>query len=86
LKSSYPVKLAHNRHTKIKGILRDAFELLKLKRMSSHKQVVIKLTEDQRSEIREKLEKEVSHIRMWIVPGTVVLAEAISLPESPDVR
>ena len=49
--------------------------------MSAHKQVVIELTKEQQSEIREKLDKEVSHVKMWIVPGTVILAEAISRPE-----
>lgn len=45
--------------------------------MSSHKQVIIKLTEEQQKEITKKLNKEVSHIKLWIVPGTVVLAEVI---------
>jgi hypothetical protein len=52
--------------------------------MSSHKEVVIKLTDEQRSEIRVKLDKEVSQIKLWIVPGTVVLAEVIERPERAD--
>ena len=54
------------------------------KGMSAHKQVVIKLTEEQSSEIREKLEKEVSQIKLWLVPGTVVLAEVIERAERAD--
>lgn len=45
--------------------------------MSAHKQVVIKLTEAQQVEIRKQLDKQVTHIKLWIVPGTVVLAEPI---------
>ncbi len=52
--------------------------------MSAHKQVVIELTPQQRSEIKKGLNKEVSHVRLWLVPGTVVLAEAIGQPESFD--
>jgi hypothetical protein len=52
--------------------------------MSSHKEVVITLTDEQRSEIRVKLDKEVSHIKLWFVPGTVVLAEVIARPERAD--
>ena len=49
--------------------------------MSSHKEVVITLTGDQRREISEKLGKEVSHVKLWLVPGTVVLAEVIGRTE-----
>lgn len=49
--------------------------------MSSPKQVVITLTEEQRREIREKLDKEITHLKLWLVPGTVVLAETISQPD-----
>lgn len=52
--------------------------------MSLHKQVVIKLTEEQSCEIREKLDKEVSQIKLWLVPGTVVLAEVIERAERAD--
>ena len=52
--------------------------------MSALKQVVIELTPQQRSEIKRELNKEVSHVRLWLVPGTVVLAEAIGQPESFD--
>ena len=52
--------------------------------MSSHKEVIIKLTDEQRREIRVKLDKEVSHLKLWIVPGTVVLAEVIERPERAD--
>lgn len=52
--------------------------------MSALKQVVIELTSQQRSEIKRELNKEVSHVRLWLVPGTVVLAEAIGRPESFD--
>ena len=52
--------------------------------MSALKQIVIELTPQQRSEIKKELNKEVSHVRLWLVPGTVVLAEAIDQPESFD--
>ena len=52
--------------------------------MSALKQIVIELTPQQRSEIKRELSKEVSHVRLWLVPGTVVLAEAIDQPESFD--
>lgn len=52
--------------------------------MSALRQVVIELTPQQRSEIKRELNKEVSHVRLWLVPGTVVLAEAIDQPESFD--
>ena len=50
--------------------------------MSAHKQVVIKLTKEQQEEIRNCLDRDVTHIKLWIVPGTVVLAEAIIQPQS----
>jgi hypothetical protein len=52
--------------------------------MSAHKQVVIELTQQQRIEIKRELNKEVTHVRLWLVPGTVVLAEAIGQPEAFD--
>jgi hypothetical protein len=52
--------------------------------MSALKQIVIELTPQQRSEIKRELNKEVSHVRLWLVPGTVVLAEAFDQPESFD--
>ena len=52
--------------------------------MSALKQVVIELTEQQRSQIKKELNKEISHVRLWLVPGTVVLAEAFDQPEALD--
>jgi hypothetical protein len=49
--------------------------------MSARKQIVIKLTEDQRREVREKLDKEVTHIKLSVVTGAVIFAEAFDLPE-----
>ena len=47
--------------------------------MSSRKQIVIKLTEEQRQEVREKLDKEVTHIKLSVVTGAVIFAEAVDL-------
>ena len=52
--------------------------------MSALKQVVIELTKEQRDEIKMQLNKEVSHVRLWLVPGTVVLAEAFDQHEALD--
>ena len=52
--------------------------------MSALKQVVIELTPQQRGEIKKQLNREVSHVRLWLVPGTVVLAEAIGQSETFD--
>lgn len=49
--------------------------------MSARKQILIKLTEEQRQEVREKLDKEVTHIKLSVVTGAVVFAEAFDLPE-----
>ena len=50
--------------------------------MSSHKEVIIQLTKEQREEIKKRLDQEVTHVKFWIVPGTVILAEVINRPES----
>ena len=49
--------------------------------MSSHKEVVITLTEEQCGEISIKLDRAVTHIKLWLVPGTVVLAEVVERQE-----
>ena len=49
--------------------------------MSAHKEVIIKLTAEQREDIREKLQEDVTHIKVWKVPGTVILAETINRKE-----
>ena len=49
--------------------------------MSAHKELVIELTKEQQEKIKKSLDREVTHIRLWLVPGTVVLAEAVSHPE-----
>jgi hypothetical protein len=54
--------------------------------MSGRLQVVIKLTDDQRSEIKKKLDKEVTHVKFWVVPGSVILAEAVNEPKALDGR
>jgi len=51
--------------------------------MSARKQVVIKLTDEQRSEVQERLDKEVTHVRLSLAPGAVIFAEAIDAPEVP---
>ena len=50
--------------------------------MSSYKEVIIQLTKEQREEIKKRLGQEVAHVKFWIVPGTVILAEVINRPES----
>lgn len=50
--------------------------------MSARKELVIELTKEQQEKIKKSLDREVTHIRLWIVPGTVVLAEAIIQPQS----
>jgi hypothetical protein len=45
--------------------------------MSSHREVIIELTKEQQNKIKEKLGKDVSFVKLWLVPGTVILAEAI---------
>jgi len=49
--------------------------------MSAHKEMVIKLTKEQQEEIKKALDREVTHVKFWLVPGTVILAEAITRPE-----
>ena len=49
--------------------------------MSTGKLLLVKLTEEQRDEIREKLDKEVTHIKLSVVTGAVIFAEALELPE-----
>lgn len=45
--------------------------------MSAHREVTIKLTKEQQEEIEKKLDRKVTHVKLWLVPGTVVLAEAM---------
>jgi hypothetical protein len=52
--------------------------------MSTGKQFLVKLTEEQQREIREKLDKEVTHIKLSVVTGAVIFAEALYLPGSSD--
>jgi hypothetical protein len=49
--------------------------------MATGKLLLVKLTEEQREEIREKLDKEVTHIKLSVVTGAVIFAEALELPE-----
>ena len=49
--------------------------------MSSRREVIIKLTREQRHEIHVSLDKEVTHIKISIAPGAVIFAEALKLPE-----
>jgi hypothetical protein len=49
--------------------------------MSSRREVIIKLTKEQRNEVEENLDKEVTHIKISVVPGAVIFAEAFYLPE-----
>lgn len=36
--------------------------------------------------IKKQLDQEVTHLKLWIVPGTVILAEVIKKPEAPPGR
>jgi hypothetical protein len=45
--------------------------------MSSHREVTIELTQKQQDQIKENLGKEVSFVKLWLVPGTVILAEVL---------
>lgn len=49
--------------------------------MSARKEVIIQLTTAQREEIKQAMHEEVTHIKFWKVPGTVILAEAIDRSE-----
>ena len=49
--------------------------------MSACKEVVIELTKEQQEKIKKSLNRDVTHIKCWLVPGAVVLAEVIQLPE-----
>lgn len=50
--------------------------------MSARKELVIELTKEQQEKIKKSLDREVTHVRLWLVPGTVVLAEPINRLES----
>jgi hypothetical protein len=52
--------------------------------MSARRQVIIKLNDDQRNEIREKLDKGMTHIKISVVPGAVTFAEALELAEGSN--
>jgi len=54
--------------------------------MSSRKEVIVVMTKEQREEIRERLNQEVTHVKLWVVPGAVIFAEPLNLPESLDGR
>ncbi len=54
--------------------------------MSSHKEVIIEMTKEQREGIKKQLDQEVTHLKLWIVPGTVIMAEVIKKPEAPPGR
>jgi DNA-binding MarR family transcriptional regulator len=45
--------------------------------MSSRREIIVKLTEEQRKEIHEKLDKEVTHVKLSLAPGAVIFAEAL---------
>ena len=49
--------------------------------MSARKELVIELTKEQQEKIKKSLDREVTHVRLWLVPGTVVLVEAMAQPE-----
>ncbi len=46
--------------------------------MSARKELVIELTKEQQEKIKKSLDRDVTHIRLWLVPGTVVLAEPVN--------
>jgi hypothetical protein len=52
--------------------------------MSSRIQVVIEMSKEQRNEIKRKLGKEVTHIKLSVAPGAVIFAEALELHEGAD--
>jgi hypothetical protein len=54
--------------------------------MSTGKLVTIKLTDEQRKEVQEKLEKEVTYVILRLVGGTAILAEASDAPDELDDR
>ena len=54
--------------------------------MSARKELIIELTKEQQEQIKKSLDREVTHVRLWLVPGTVILAEAINQPERQDDR
>ena len=49
--------------------------------MSPRREIIIKMTDKQRKEIYEKLDKEVTHVKISVVTAAVVFAEALELPE-----
>jgi hypothetical protein len=48
--------------------------------MSARLPVLIKITDEQRNEIKEKLDKEITHVKIWVIAGGIVFAEPIQLP------
>ena len=50
--------------------------------MSARKELVIELNKEQQEKIKKSLDREVTHLRLWLVPGTVVLAEPINQHET----
>ena len=50
--------------------------------MSAHKEVVIELTKEQQEKIKKSLDRDVTHLKCWLVPGAVVLAEVIQSSEN----
>ena len=54
--------------------------------MSPTKQVMIELTDEQQKEVREQLDKEVTHVTFRLVSGSVILAEVTDPPDPLDGR
>ena len=54
--------------------------------MSPRKQVLIKLTDEQRNEVQEVLGKEVTYVLLRLIGDSVILAEASDASEGFDDR
>ena len=54
--------------------------------MSTGKIVMIKLTDEQRKEVREKLGKEVTYVTLRLLGGSVILAETSDASDGIDDR
>ena len=50
--------------------------------MSLYNEVIIQMTEEQREEIKQRLGREVTQVKFWLVVGAVVLAEVMNQPEA----
>jgi hypothetical protein len=50
--------------------------------MSARKELVIELNKEQQEKIKKSLDREVTHLRLWLVPRTVVLAETVNRHET----